>query len=639
MAWWGIRQTQTHAKTKTAQTAQMRSAQSPTLGRGVPKGLVVARRTAQRQAPQRRSQRRPMPRWWATGLAVWLTLTGCAQTGPHVARPDEVDGVSVRLLAFNDFHGQLDSAGLTLRLRDPSGVLRSQPVGGAVNLAATLKSLAAGRGHAMILSSGDLIGASPLGSALYRDEPTIEVMNAIGLGLNVVGNHEFDKGVAELRRMVSGGCHESTRATDSAFASCGGPDGKYVGARFPFLAANVETETGTPLFAPYVIRTFGSARIAFIGVVTRTTPTIVSPSGVAGVRFLDEAESVNRYVDEVRAAGVEAIAVVIHEGGAIAGDWNDPACPGARGRVFRIADRLSPAVDLVFSAHTHQGYNCVRDAPGNAGLRIVQAYAQGRAVSVVDVVVDPVTRDIVRARTVAQNVPVRAEPAVTAAAEVPEVAALVDHYVRAAETRAARPVGTILQTFDREGRRGGDSAAGRLVADAQLAATRAPERGGAVIAFTNPGGARTDLRCLGIPPCPVSYGQVFATQPFGNALVVMTLTGAQLRTLLEQQFSGVNQASPRVLSPSAGFNYRYRLAAPAGERVSDMRLDGASIDPHRHYRVAVNGFLADGGDGFQVLLEGGDRLGGPQDVDVLADYLRARSPLAPDRMLRVIRED
>ena len=633
--------------------------------------------------------------WWRAGvLSTVLALAGCGLTGPKDLDQDAGSGVRVRLLAFNDFHGQLESSGLTLRLREPTGALRSHPVGGAVNLAATLASLAAERPHAMILSSGDLIGASPLSSALYRDEPTIEVMNALGVGLNVVGNHEFDKGVTELRRMVSGGCHAQAAshggdasASGSAFSSCEGKDGRYVGARFPFLAANVELEGGGTLFPPYLIRTFGGQRIAFIGVVTRTTPTIVSPSGVAGVRFLDEATTVNRYVDEVRAQGVEAIAVVIHEGGAIAGDWNDPACPGARGRVFQIADRLSSAVDLVFSAHTHQGYSCVRDAPGNPGLRIVQAYAQGRAVSVLDVVIDPATRDVVRSRTVARNVPVRADASAAVAAPgaaggagqagdaggsggtgsggtgsggtgsggtgsgvsggstlavadtVRRVAAIVDHYVRAAETRAGRPVGSILATFDREGRRGGDSAAGRLVADAHLAATRAPALGGAVVAFTNPGGVRTDLRCIGTPPCPVSYGQVFATQPFGNALVVMSLSGAQIKALLEQQFTGVNAASPRILNPSAGFSYRYRPAAPAGERVSDIQLHGVAVDAAAQYRVTVNAFLADGGDGFGVLLEGRDRLGGPLDVDALADYLRVHSPVSVDRTLRVLRAE
>ena len=219
------------------------------------------------------------------------------------------------------------------------------------------------------------------------------------------------------------------------------------------------------------------------------------------------------------------------------------------------------------------------------------------------------------------------------------MAAIVDHYVRAAETRAGRPVGSILATFDREGRRGGDSAAGRLVADAHLAATRAPALGGAVVAFTNPGGVRTDLRCIGTPPCPVSYGQVFATQPFGNALVVMSLSGAQIKALLEQQFTGVNAASPRILNPSAGFSYRYRPSAPAGERVSDIRLHGVPLDAAAQYRVTVNAFLADGGDGFGVLLEGRDRLGGPLDVDALAEYLRVHSPVSVDRTLRVLRAE
>lgn len=567
---------------------------------------------------------------------------GAAPLEPARAAPP----VAFRVIAFNDFHGQLEPGGLTLRVRDPADPSRSLQVGagGVAHLATLVRRLRAEAPHAVVVSSGDLVGASPIASALFRDEPTIEAMNAMGLDLNAVGNHEFDRGVAELERLIGGGCHAGD---GSPAASCDGPGGRFAGARFPMIAANVRRDDGRTLLPASVVREAGGVRVAFVGAVLRATPTVVVPSGVAGLRFEDEADAINREVAALKARGVEAIVAVIHEGGTIAGDWNDPSCPGARGPVFAIVDRLRPEVDAVLSAHSHQGYACLRDAPGNPRLPVVQAFANGRGVSVLDLELDPASGDVIRGRTRVRNLPVAnglggeraADAAFPPLPPDPQVRAIVEHYAARARPLAQRPVGRIAAPVTREPSGGGDSALGRLVADAQLAATRAPERGGARIALMNPGGLRADLPCeRAAAPCTVRVADAFAAQPFGNSLVVMTLTGARLLEALEQQFAGLNAARPRPLQPSSGFEWSWR-AVGAGARIVEARLDGEPIDPAARYRVAVNSFLAEGGDGFDAFREGTERLGGAQDLDALIAWLGAAPVLELPARPRVRRVD
>jgi 5'-nucleotidase len=581
----------------------------------------------------------------AAAAAAW-TLAGCTAASRPPVPAAGAAPATLRIVAFNDFHGQLEPGGLTLRLRDPQDPARTLAVGagGAAHLATLVRRLRDEVPHAVVVSAGDLVGASPLASALFLDEPTIEAMNALGLDLGAVGNHEFDRGVAELRRLHGGGCVVGDPQPGTV--SCAGPAGRHAGARFALLAANVTDDAGRPLLPASVVREVDGLRVAFVGAVLRGTPTVVAPSGVSGLRFGDEADAINREVARLKAAErIEAFVAIVHEGGTTDGDWNDPACPGARGPIFAIADRLAPEVDLVLSGHSHQGYACVRDAPGNPGLRVTQAVANGRAVTVVDLALERGRGDVDRARTRMRNLPVANGLAGDRAADArfaplppdPAVQAIVAHYAERARPLAERPVGRIAATVDRAPSAGGDSALGRLVADAHLAATRAPGRGGARLALTNPGGLRADLRCAGPGPCPVRFGEVFAAQPFGNSLVTMTLTGAQLLAALEQQFSGVNAQRPRVLQPSAGFTFAWRAAPGPGPRIVEARLDGAPIDPGARYRVAVNSFLAEGGDGFDAFAQGTERLGGVQDLDALLAWLGAADALEPPRQARVRR--
>jgi 5'-nucleotidase len=544
--------------------------------------------------------------------------------------------VPVRIIAFNDFHGHLEPGENAIDVPDPAHPARTKRVraGGAAHLATLIARLRAERPGHVVVSSGDLVGASPLTSGLFHDEPTIEVMNAIGIDFNPVGNHEFDHGVEELKRLAQGGCKAAGSGPRQSCARGGG----YAGARFTFLAANVlERETERPLFAPTFVKAIDGVRIGFIGVVTRSTPGIVVPSGVAGVRFVAEARALNAQAKALRADGVQAIVAVVHEGGDADGGIN--ACANPRGAIFEIERELDPSIDLVLSAHTHQGYNCLVD-----GRPVIQGASFGRLVSVVDLVIDRSTGDVVRGETRARNVPVvnGAEDDATIAAAIPPlppdpaIAAIVDAYRRAAAPVANQPVGRIAAPFERRPAAGGDHALGRLIADAHLAATRS---NGATIAFTNPGGVRASLHARSRDGT-VTYAEAYATQPFGNTLVTMTLTGAQLKALLEQQWSSGRPERVRMLQPSAGFTYRWDSRRPHGSRVDDMRLDGHAIAPTDEVRITVNSYLAAGGDGFRILREGRDRVGGPLDIDAFTDFLKTQSaarPLAPAAASRIHR--
>ena len=512
-----------------------------------------------------------MNRWTSPVTVALIAAFAMLLVAP--ASRSQGNQVAVRIIAFNDFHGHLEPGENVVELPDPSDPARTRRVraGGAAHLATLVARLRAEHPQHVVVSSGDLVGASPLISGLFHDEPTIEVMNAIGIDFNTVGNHEFDHGVDELKRLVKGGCKTAASPRKQSCMRLA-----YAGARFPFLAANVLNRSDDqPIFAPAFVKTIDGVRVGFIGVVTRSTPGIVVPSGVAGVRFVAEARVLNEQAKVLQAQGVQAIVAVVHEGGDADGGFND--CANPRGAIFEIERELDAAIDVVLSAHTHQGYNC-----SIGGRPVIQGASFGRLVSVVDVGVDRTTGDVVRAQTRARNVPVvngaEGDPRIAAdfppVPADPTVAAIVEAYRDAAAPLANRPVGRIAAPFERRPGRGGDHALGRLIADAHLAATRGS---GAEVAFTNPGGIRASLHASGRDGT-VTYADAYAAQPFGNSLVTMTLTGAQLKTLLEQQWSVVRPEHVRILQPSAGFTYRWDSRRPHGSRVSDMRLNGRLVD-------------------------------------------------------------
>jgi 5'-nucleotidase len=566
----------------------------------------------------------------------WLLVAGAvlALALPLQAR----ELVTVRLIAFNDLHGHLEPGDNSIAMPDPREPTQriALRTGGVAHLAGAVRRLRAEQPASLLISTGDLVGASPLASALFRDEPTIEAMNALGLDLNVVGNHEFDHGVAELRRLIAGGCATEPRGVA---ATCAGADRTYAGARFPTIAANVEdAATGVLLLAPFVVKTVDGVRIGFVGAVTRATPGIVMPDGIRGWRFTAEAPALNRYARQLRAEGVHAVVAVVHEGGDADGGIND--CDNPRGAIFEIARALDPAVDVVLSAHTHRAYNC-----RIGGRVLIQGASFGRLLSVVDLQIDRAGRTVVQEGTRARNVPVAngldADPSVnTAYPPYPadaQIAAIVDHYRHRVAPLADRPVGRLATAVERAPPEQGDSPAGRLIADAHLAATRG---NGAQIAFTNTGGIRSNLRPRG-PDGTVTFGDVFTMQPFGNTLVTMTLTGAQLKALLESQWRGA-AARPHFLQPSSTLTYGWRSGAPPGARVIEesITIGGKRWQRDATYRVTANSYLAAGGDRFHVFVDGTERSGGPLDVDALAQYLSqqsAQGPLAVEATPRIVR--
>ncbi|WP_398464736.1 bifunctional metallophosphatase/5'-nucleotidase [Tardiphaga sp.] len=535
---------------------------------------------------------------------------------PFAHGQTSTEPVDVTLLAINDFHGNLRPAPGGITIDDPADKTKkiTVPAGGAEHLATLVKQLRAGKKNTAFVAAGDLIGASPFLSALFHDEPTIEALSMMGLEIAAVGNHEFDEGRDELLRMQHGGCHP----TDG----CKGLH-LFTGATFRYLAASTfDTKTGKPLLPPYEIRSFDGIPVAFIGLTLKGTPNLVAPPGIAGLEFRDEAETVNALVPELKTQGVEAIVVLIHEGGFPTGGYND--CPGISGPIVDIVRKFDKTVDVVVSGHTHRAYTCEID-----GRLVTSGDKYGTLVTTIDMKLDRTTRDITSAT--ANNVIVH-----TSIPADPSQTALLAAYDKVAAPIAARPAGAITETLSRvPNMQTGESPLGNVIADAHLAATSAPDRGHAVIAFTNPGGIRGDI--IKKPDADVSYGDVFAAQPFRNQLVTLTLTGAQIKAMLEQQWRDPKR--PRILPVSKGFSYTWDNAGSDGSRIiaESMKLDGAAIDPAAPYRVTVNNFLAVGGDGFTVLKDGRDPVIGVYDVDALSAYLRSNSPVAPGLLDRISR--
>jgi 5'-nucleotidase len=526
------------------------------------------------------------------------------------------DGVPLRILAINDLHGNLEPPPGGIRIDDPANKDRKIRIdaGGVEHMATLVKRLRADHKNSIFVAAGDLIGASPFLSAMFHDEPTIESLSLMGMEVASVGNHEFDEGKNELLRMQNGGCHP--------IDGCQGPH-PFSGAKFRYLAASIfDKTTGKTLFPPYAIRTFDGIPVAFIGLTLKNTPRLVSPVGVTDLEFRDEADTVNALLPELKAKGVEAIVVLIHEGGFPTGDYNE--CPGISGSIVDIVRKFDKAIDIVVSGHTHQAYTCNID-----GRLVTSGDKYGTLVTAIDVELDRTTHDIISAQ--ANNVIVRVD---TLAKDAEQTRMIAD-YQRLAGPIAARPAGSITASLSRIPTNAGESVLGDIVADAQLAATRAADKGGAVIAFTNPGGVRNPI--VRRDDGSITYGDVFAAQPFRNQLVTMTLTGAQIMAALEQQW--LDPARPRVLQVSEGFSYTWDNAKPTGERIvaSTVALNGAPIDPAASYRVTVNNFLAVGGDGFTVLKEGTNKLFGIYDVDALYAYFRANSPVAPPSTSRITR--
>jgi 5'-nucleotidase len=553
-----------------------------------------------------------------TARSISLTLTLLTAFVSIGAAQASVETVAVRLLAFNDFHGHLEPPS------GSNGRLAETDAGGAEYLSTHLSTLAARNPNTLIVAAGDLIGASPLLSGMFHDEPAVQALNAMGVDVSSVGNHEFDGGWRELLRMQNGGCHPER--------GCVGQT-PFEGADFQYLAANavfvpkVSGRSGTVLPA-YVIKDIGGVRIGFIGMTLQATPHLVMPEGIKGVRFEPEARTANRWARALKAQKVRAIVVLIHEGGIPAGDDYN-GCPGVSGPIVKIAERMSDDIDVVVSGHSHRAYNCVID-----GKLVTSAAAFGRAVSVIDLTIDKRRQEVVSkaARNVLVTRDVPKDPAQTA---------IIERYRPSYSRLAERVVGTIASDLLRTANPAGESVLGNIIADAILEAAGA--HGGADLALMNTGGIRADLfhkSPPGSPPRPVTYAEAYTVLPFRNRVVIQTMTGARIKDVLEQQFDNIAPGQDRMLQVSRGFSYAYDRTAPRSRRVdaASMTINGHRIVPGRHYRVAVNEFIANGGDNFHSLAGGIDVTTIGLDLDVLMEYFSKHSPLEPlpaDRIRRI----
>jgi 5'-nucleotidase len=545
-------------------------------------------------------------------ISSLLALAACTTS----AAPVVLNGapVEVHLLAINDFHGNLDPPGGGVFVIDRANpnTRASVPGGGAPRLASAVRELSK-RPNTVMVAAGDLIGASPLLSSLFHDEPTIEALSEMGLAITSVGNHEFDEGWQELKRMQTGGCHPVD--------GCKGPR-PFAGAKFEYLAASTYLDSGETLFPPYTIREFDGVKVGFIGMTLEGTPDVITPAARAGIRFADEAETVNALVPKLQAQGVEAIVVLLHEGGFTTGAQDD--CRGLAGTIVDIVPKFDKAVDVIVTGHTNGIYICTVD-----GRLVTSAGAYGTRLTDISMLIDPKSGDVIGAK--ARDVMIAAD----AWAEDPAQVALINAYRTQAEPLMKRVVGSTTAVIARGRTETGETSLGDIIADSMLVAARRAEPA-TQIAFMNPGGIRADLPFNN--GGQLTFADIFAVQPFGNDLVVITLTGAEIEAVLKQQYqpSGNN-----ILQVSDGFEFTWRQ--PAGQPIEiipgSVKLNGAPLVPTQTYRVVTNNFLAGGGDSFVAFKSGKDKVTVGSDLEALEAYVTANSPLAATNKGRIRRVD
>ncbi|MEU3333402.1 bifunctional metallophosphatase/5'-nucleotidase [Streptomyces sp. NPDC006668] len=536
----------------------------------------------------------------------------------------------VQLLSFNDLHGNLEppsgSSGRVSELQ-ADGTTKTIDAGGVEYLATHLREARKGHPYSVTAAGGDMVGASPLISGLFHDEPTIEALNKLDLDVTSVGNHEFDEGARELARLQNGGCHP----TDGCYT-----DQRFTGADFPYLAANVlDEKTNRPILKPYWVWKKKDIKIGFIGVTLEGTPGIVSADGVKGLKFKDEVETINKYARVLQAQGVKSIVALIHEGGFPASGAYNYDCDsagagsGISGPIVDIAKNITPAVDALVTGHTHTAYVCTVPDPSGKPRMVTSAASFGRLYTDTTLTYDRFTGDIARTSVKSANhVVTRTVP------KAPDLTELIAKWNTLAAPIGNRAIGYISADVPNTGT---ESPMGDLIADAQLAYGRELDPG-TDLALMNPGGVRAGLTYAakgsegdGV----VTYAEGFTVQPFSNTVNLQDFTGAQLIQVLKEQVSGTNTAAPKILQPSANLTYTLDLTKTGEDRVvtDSIRLSGAAVDPAATYRIATNSFLAGGGDGFTTLGQGTNDLVGTDDLAALEKYLTANSspanPIAP----------
>ncbi|MGZ8314565.1 MAG: bifunctional metallophosphatase/5'-nucleotidase [Telluria sp.] len=527
-------------------------------------------------------------------LAAASLVSGCA------LRPQAP--LELNVVALNDFHGNLEASKFNYTDKGQPATLKA---GGIDTIGAALQAWRAEDKDLMFVAAGDLVGATPAISSMWADEPTLTAMSMLGMDASSAGNHEFDQGRAELLRQQHGGC-ESHRA-DKACKF----EPNFKGASFAYLAANVvDKATGKTLLPAYKIEESKGVKVAFIGAVLKDTPSVVLASGIAGLSFLDEAESINKAMPEARAKGATVFVVLIHEGGHTDEGFSEPDCKNLKGPIVGISQRLDPEIKLIVSGHTHKGFQCKV-----GGRTITQAEMGGHVLSRIKLIVDQDTRAL-------RDVAVR--NVIMKPGEYP-ADARIDSYLKLVKERSeaalARPLARVgAKAVVRKLNDAGEAPLGNLIADAVLEAAQAE---GAQVAFMNGGGMRKDLDVA--DNLTATFGQAQVILPFSNTIVVMDMTGAQLYQALEQQWIRKHADSQaEMLHASRGFSYAWDASKPKGQRVvpGSVKLDGVALDAAKTYRVAANNFLAEGGDGFVAFAQAADKRNTQiLDLDAFVRYL------------------
>ncbi|MRV75221.1 bifunctional metallophosphatase/5'-nucleotidase [Duganella sp. FT92W] len=528
-------------------------------------------------------------------------LSGCA-----TQKPTDQAIATIQLATLNDFHGHLEPSKVTYT--DLAGKERTVTAGGAAMIAGALNTWRREDPELLLVAAGDLIGASPALSLMWADEPTLAAMDRLGLRASSVGNHEFDAGRVELLRQQKGGCASPRPDKACRF------DGAWPGAKFQYLAANVfDMVTNKPFLPAYHIEQVRGVKVAFIGAVLKDATSTILASGVAGLNFADEAQSINRVLPELRAQGVNAFVVLIHEGGRTPSAPQKTDCADLRGPIVDVVRKLDPAIRVVISGHSHKGYLCRVD-----GRLVTQAEMGGHVMSRIAIDIDRATGRVVGER--ASNV------VLEQGTFQPDVA--MESFLQSVRARSdqalARPVARLaVDTLERPTDDYVDeSALGDLIADSMLYGARSY---GAQIAFMNRGGIRTSLR-TGAGNV-ANLGHLQAVLPFGNTLEIVNMTGAQIYAVLEEQFIANRRVTRGLLQVSDGFTYQWNPARPEGMRVVDksVLLHGVQIEKDSTYRVAINHFLAEGGDSFPTFTRATNAAPtNIRDIDALVDFLTSR---------------
>jgi 5'-nucleotidase len=577
----------------------------------------------------------------AMSLIAAAAVVACGGSSTNAVAPVQAP-FTAKIIGFNDFHGNLESPG-TFGENTAVAAASRPAVGGAAAMAGYVAALKRQNPLNVVVGAGDFIGATPLISSLFFDEPAIEALNRIGMEFNAVGNHEFDQGSAELVRLQNGGCKivNGQVSPNSCKGATVGTPVPFEGAKFKWLSANVvSTATNKTLLQPYGIKEFNGVKVAFIGMTFEATPGVVTPTGVAGLQFRNEVATVNALVPELRAQGIESIVVLVHQGGFQTGTLSDiNGCEGnlAGSEIAKMVAGFDDAIDAVISGHTHAAYNCMLPSAKGRTIPVTSSSAFGRLVTEIDITIDPATRDITKA--VAKNTLTANNNAAVPADGA--LASIIAKYKELVSPLANTVIGAVTSQLTSNRVDGAcNMPAGSLIADSQLAATQPAALGGAVIAFMNGGGVRSPgfdfiSSAVGEGNGNITYGEAFTVQPFGNSLTTITMNTQLIRDFLEEQFAGClgqPAATTRFALPSAGFKYTWDGANACGARITNATLrtaagtealviNGVVQNPTKTYRVTVNNFMADGGDGFSTLTRGTNRIGGAQDIDALSAFL------------------